>query len=554
MKVIAVGINSKFIHTNLAVRYLKAFTEDLDYECKIREFSINDRSEKVVQELIQEKADMIAFSCYIWNVQFIKELINVIKLIDENIEILVGGPEVSYDSRTFIENNNIDYLIGGEGEETYRELIKAKIDDNKSIKLIKGLYTRFDNDIYYGGRRELMAMNETVFPYNKKDSFENKIVYYEASRGCPYNCIYCLSSTIHGVRFLSLDRVKEELKFLIDKKVALIKFVDRTFNCNPEFAMGIWKYLIDIDTDTRFHFEISADIFNEEEISLLLEAPANRFQFEIGVQTTNDTVLGNINRHVKYEDIKRSIIKLQKNKGIKLHLDLIAGLPGENFESFANSFNQIYDLNPDEIQLGFLKLLKGSQMREEAADWDIIYSPYPPYEVLKTNELSYEEIVILKRIEEVFDRYYNSGNFNNILKFFCSRFISPFEFFMRLSQYYYEKGYYNINLSFADYYKVFVDFNNDVTYCDTDIVKDIIKYDYIVANKKGWIPEFIKTSMTKDEEKEIKLKAKKIKDKLSDKAYIERFNTDIHKYFKEGKVEKGIFYYIYDINGQIYKL
>jgi radical SAM superfamily enzyme YgiQ (UPF0313 family) len=554
MKVVTVGINSKFIHTNLAIRYLKAFTEDLDYECKVREFSINDRSEKVVQELIHEKADMIAFSCYIWNIEFINELINVIRLIDENIEILVGGPEVSYESRNFIENNNIDYLIEGEGEETYRELIEAKIEGIKPIKPIKGLYAKYNNEIHYGGRRELMNMSETVFPYNEKDAFENKIVYYEASRGCPYNCIYCLSSTIHGVRFLSLDRVKEELRFLMDKKVALIKFVDRTFNCKPEFAMEIWKYLIQMNTDTRFHFEISADIFNDEEIKLLLQAPANRFQFEIGVQTTNDIVLENINRHVKFEDIKRSILQLKKNKGIKLHLDLIAGLPGENFESFANSFNEIYALNPDEIQLGFLKLLKGSRMREEAPDWDIVYSPYPPYEVLKTSKLSYDEIVILKRIEEVFDRYYNSGKFSNILKFFCSKFNSPFEFFMRLSEYYYEKGYYNINLSFADYYRVFIDFNDDFTHCDTDIVNDIVKYDYIAANKKSWIPDFIKSIMTKDEEKEIKLKAKLMKNKLNDKAYIERFNTDIQKYFKEGKIEKGTFYFIYDVSGQIYKL
>ena len=379
----------------------------MDYKCKVKEFSINDRIEKVFENIITENPDIVAFSCYIWNIEYVKKLANLIKTLNSKIEILFGGPEVSYDAENFLLHNPGDYLIEGEGEAIYREFVQWRISkrDYHEAPNIKGLYQKIDNKIIYGGERLLMNFNEVVFPYREDDDLKNKIVYYESSRGCPFNCKYCLSSISNGVRFLNVDRVKRELQFFIDKGVKLIKFVDRTFNCNHKFSMEIWKFLINANTDATFHFEISADILKDEEIELLKTAPKGRIQLEIGVQTTNEDILKNINRNIKFKDIKEKVLKLQKNRNIKQHLDLIAGLPGENYERFRKSFNDLYSIRPEEIQLGFLKLLKGSAMRYEAEQWGMVYSPYAPYEIFKTDSLSYEEILKLKRVEAMVDKY-----------------------------------------------------------------------------------------------------------------------------------------------------
>ncbi|OFI05590.1 oxygen-independent coproporphyrinogen-III oxidase-like protein HemZ [Clostridium acetireducens DSM 10703] len=547
MKVLLVAVNSKFIHSNLAVRYLKAFTKDIEYNCKVREFSINDIVDKVLQEIINEKPNLVAFSCYIWNIEYIKMLANLIKCVDENIEILYGGPEVSYDCKEFLINNPGEFLIEGEGEKTYREFIQLKLLKKDFTEVnIKGLYTKTENGVFYSGKREYMDMNELVFPYEENDKLDNKIVYYEASRGCPFNCKYCLSSTFHGVRFLNIERVKKELKYFINKKVKLVKFVDRTFNCNPKFAMEIWSFLINEETNTTFHFEISADILTKEEIKILAKAPLNRFQFEIGVQTTNNKVLKNINRYVNFEDIKEKVEELQKIKNIKQHLDLIAGLPEEDFKSFKKSFNDVYSIYPEEIQLGFLKLLKGSDMREEASKWGMVYSPYPPYEILKTNHISYEELVKLKRVEMVLDKYYNSGKFRNILKYFIIKFKTPFDFYYEMGSFLYYKGYLNRNISAADYYKVFIEFNEEVLKENSILLKEIIKFDYLKYNKKKWLPPFLDRYVDKDKEKEIKSKIKKGEICNFDKFHIEKFNINIIKYVSLGIIEKGNFYVIFD--------
>ena len=385
MKVVLVGINSQYFHSNLAIRYLKAFNKDLNCEIILKEFTINDRKENIVKELYKENADMIGFSTYIWNVTLVKEISELLKIINENIEIFYGGPEVSYDPIEILKEFSGDYIIEGEGEETFREFLIEKLKNRGNEKLleIKGLYTKVDNEIIYGGKRPLMNMNNLVFPYEEDEDLRNKIAYYEGSRGCPFMCSYCLSSTTHGVRFLDIDRVKRELKYFVDKDVALVKFVDRTFNCNHKFAKEIWSYLIECGGNTTFHFEISADLLTKEEIEILSKAPKDKFQFEVGVQTTNNEVLRNINRFVNYENIKEKVDEIKKYKNIKQHLDLIAGLPGEDLDSFIKSFNDVYYIEPEEIQLGFLKLLKGSKMREESEKWGIKASPYPPYEILK---------------------------------------------------------------------------------------------------------------------------------------------------------------------------
>ncbi|MDU2672260.1 MAG: B12-binding domain-containing radical SAM protein [Clostridium sp.] len=546
MKILLTAINSKFIHSNLAVRYLKAFTEDLSYECSIREFSINDREEKILEEVIKEKPNVVAFSTYIWNIEMINRLSNLIKMVDKNIEILYGGPEVSYDSFNILKELNGDYIIQGEGEKTYREFVEYKLGEKK-LESIRGLYFKKCNDVIFNGNRPLMNMDEIVFPYKEDENLDNKIVYYEASRGCPFNCKYCLSSTTHGVRFLDIERVKKELQFFIDKKVRLVKFVDRTFNCNFKFSTAIWEFLINSDTKTQFHFEISADILKPQELEILRKAPKDRFQFEVGVQTTNDDVLRQINRFVNFSDIKEKVLELLVIKNIKQHLDLIAGLPGEDYTSFKKSFNDVYSIGPEEIQLGFLKLLRGSSMREEAELYDMKYSPYPPYEILSTKDISYDELLVLKKVEHMVDKYYNSQKFNNVIKFFIDKFETPFDFFLCLGEFFEIKDYFNRNIGNSEYYKVFLEFNEKVLKSDNSILRDIIKYDYLTFNKRRGMPEFLESRMTKEEEIEIK---NKLREYYSFKEnYIESFCIDIKEFINNNTIINKNTYYLFGYNG-----
>lgn len=551
MKILLTAINSKFIHSNLAVRYLKAFTKDLPYESKIREFSINDREERILKEIIEEKADVVAFSTYIWNVEIVSRVANLIKLVSPQTEILYGGPEVSYDSKDFMEKNIGEYLIEGEGEKTYRDFVKYKLG-LKELSDIKGLYYRKNDEIIFNGPRPLMNMDEIVFPYEEDEDLNNKIVYYEGSRGCPFRCKYCLSSTTHGVRFHSIERTLEELNFFIKKGVRLVKFVDRTFNCNHKYSMAIWDFLIKADTNTKFHFEISADILKEEEIELLRKAPKGRFQFEVGVQTTNDNVLKNINRFVNFSDIKEKVEELLSINNINQHLDLIAGLPGEDYKSFVKSFNDVHSIKPEEIQLGFLKLLKGSDMRRDAYLYNMKYSPYPPYEILSTDKISYDEIQILKRVEEVVDKYYNSQKFNTILEFFYDKFETPYEFFYELGNYFEQKGYFNKNIGNTEYYKVFLDFNMEILKGKEDYLVDIIRYDYLSFNKKRGIPEFLRSSIDKNIEEDIK---NQYREEYSFRKFsVEHFSIDIDKFINENKIEKRDIYYLIGNEGEKIKI
>ncbi len=551
MKVLLTAINSKYIHSNLAIRYLRSFTKDLDYEGKIKEFTINDREERILEEIIREKPDIVAFSTYIWNIEMISRLSNLIKKVDSNIEILYGGPEVSFDSRTFLKENVGDYVIEGEGEKTYRDFVLYKLGQME-LDRVRGLHYKKNGKVNSNEKRPLMNMDEIVFPYEEDEDLSNKIVYYEASRGCPFNCKYCLSSTSHGVRFLNIDRVIKELKYFIDKQVRLVKFVDRTFNCNHKFAMAIWEYLINADTDTQFHFEISADILKDEEIELLSKAPEGRFQFEVGVQTTNDDVLRNINRFVNFSDIKEKVEELMSIKNIKQHLDLIAGLPGEDYKSFIRSFNDVYSIRPEEIQLGFLKLLKGSSMREEAELYGMEYSPYPPYEILKTNLVSYEEMLKLKKVEEMVDKYYNSGKFNHIIKYFENKFESPFEFYYKLGMFFENKGYFNKNIGNIEYYKVFLDFNDEILQEDNKMLNEIVKFNYLLYNKKRGLPEFLRSSLSKEEDKEIK---SKLREKYSFKEYhLEKFIINLKKYVETNEIIIEESYYLFDNYGSYIKI
>ncbi|WP_255992897.1 B12-binding domain-containing radical SAM protein [Clostridium perfringens] len=544
MKILLTAINSKYIHSNLAVRYLKAFTKDLDFQGDIKEFSINDRVENILEGIIEEKPDVVAFSCYIWNMEFVNRLAELIKLVDPKIEILYGGPEVSYEGKEFLENHEGEYVIVGEGEKTFREFILYKLGEGK-IEDIKGLNYKRDGKVFENPKRPEMDMNELVFPYTYEEDINNKIVYYEASRGCPFKCKYCLSSVMHGVRFLDVERVKKELKYFMERGLKLVKFVDRTFNCNREYTVELLKYLSEQDTETRFHFEVAADLLTEEQIEILNNAPKGRFQLEVGVQTTNNEVLHNINRYITYENIKEKVLKVASGKNVMQHLDLIAGLPGEDLESFKKSFNDVHAIRPDEIQLGFLKLLKGSSMREEAEKWGIVYSPYAPYEIIRSKDIIYEELLLLKKVEAMVDKYYNSCKFNNVIKFFLNIYEKPFDFYYDLAMFFEEKGNFKRSIGNVEYYKILLDFYLEkIGGEDEGLFKEVLKFDYLCFNKKRWLPDFLLRTITKEDEQSIKDSFDR--QMPFKKAHIEKFEIDIINYIKNGEINFEPKYLIFD--------
>ena len=526
------------------MRYLKAFTKDLDFQGDIKEFSINDRVENILEGIIEEKPDVVAFSCYIWNMEFVNRLAELIKLVDPNIEILYGGPEVSYEGKEFLENHEGEYVVVGEGEKTFREFVLYKLGEGK-IEDIKGLNYKRDGKVFENPKRPEMDMNELVFPYTYEEDINNKIVYYEASRGCPFKCKYCLSSVMHGVRFLDVERVKKELKYFMERGLKLVKFVDRTFNCNREYTVELLKYLSEQDTETRFHFEVAADLLTEEQIEILNNAPKGRFQLEVGVQTTNNEVLHNINRYITYENIKEKVLKVASGKNVMQHLDLIAGLPGEDLESFKKSFNDVHAIRPDEIQLGFLKLLKGSSMREEAEKWGIVYSPYALYEIIRSKDISYEELLLLKKVEAMVDKYYNSCKFNNVIKFFLNIYEKPFDFYYDLAMFFEEKGNFKRSIGNVEYYKILLDFYLEkIGGEDEGLFKEVLKFDYLCFNKKRWLPDFLVRTITKDDEQNIKDSFDR--QMPFKKAHIEKFELDIINYIKNGKINFEPKYLIFD--------
>lgn len=526
------------------MRYLKAFTKDLDFQGDIKEFSINDRVENILEGIIEEKPDVVAFSCYIWNMEFVNRLAELIKLVDPNIEILYGGPEVSYEGKEFLENHEGEYVIVGEGEKTFREFVLYKLGEGK-IEDIKGLNYKMDGKVFENPKRPEMDMNELVFPYTYEEDINNKIVYYEASRGCPFKCKYCLSSVMHGVRFLDVERVKKELKYFMERGLKLVKFVDRTFNCNREYTVELLKYLSEQDTETRFHFEVAADLLTEEQIEILNNAPKGRFQLEVGVQTTNNEVLHNINRYITYENIKEKVLKVAAGKNVMQHLDLIAGLPGEDLESFKKSFNDVHAIRPDEIQLGFLKLLKGSSMREEAEKWGIVYSPYAPYEIIRSKDISYEELLLLKKVEAMVDKYYNSCKFNNVIKFFLNIYEKPFDFYYDLAMFFEEKGNFKRSIGNVEYYKILLDFYLEkIGGEDEGLFKEVLKFDYLCFNKKRWLPDFLVRTITKEDEQNIKDSFHR--QMPFKKAHIEKFEIDIINYIKNGEINFEPKYLIFD--------
>lgn len=448
MKFLLVAINAKYIHSNLAVYSLKTYAQKYgkgNSQIEIAEYTINQYTEEIMRDIYERRPDAIGFSCYIWNISMVKEIISDYKKVCPNVEIWVGGPEVSYNAEDLLlQNQDIDYVMYGEGEEVFRNVLNAYeengIDKNKLCD-INGIVYRQEDKVIITMPEKPLDLSTIPFVYEDMKEFENKIIYYETSRGCPFSCSYCLSSIDKNLRFRNMDLVKKELKFFINNNTAQVKFVDRTFNCNHKHAMEIWRFIKENDNGiTNFHFEIAADLITQEEIDLIKTMRPGLIQLEIGVQSTNEKTLESINRKTDISQIAQITSKIKEGGNIHQHLDLIAGLPLENYETFAKSFNEVYAMKPDQLQLGFLKVLYGSMMKEKVEEYGIVYSGKSPYEVLQTKWLSYDEVLKLKAIEAVVEIYYNSFQFENTIKRLEKHFDSAFEMYEKLGQYYKENS------------------------------------------------------------------------------------------------------------------
>lgn len=445
MKLLLTAINAKYIHSNLAVYSLKAFADKYAYgqEVEIAEFTINQSVDEVLSRIYKKQPDVLFFSCYIWNLKIIEELLPELKKILPRTEIWMGGPEVSYDTAVFLkEHPQVRGILCGEGEETFCELTEY-YHGKRALNETAGIVWRENAEkISQTLPRRLLDMDKIPFVYETLEQFENRIIYYESSRGCPFSCSYCLSSIDKRVRFRSTELVKRELQFFLDHRVPQVKFVDRTFNCRHSHALEVWKYICEHDNGvTNFHFEIAADLLNEEELQVLSQMRPGLVQLEIGVQSTNSDTIREIDRVTDFTRLCRIVKRLQEGENIHLHLDLIAGLPREDYESFVRSFNEVYRLHPEQLQLGFLKVLKGSKMQKKAKDYGLSFRNRPMYEVLFTKWISYEELLKLKTVEEMVEIYYNSSQFTNTIRQLETEFDHPFALYEALAAFHEEKGY-----------------------------------------------------------------------------------------------------------------
>lgn len=484
MNTILVSLNSKYIHSNLAIRYLSKYVSSMK-RVDIYEFTINQSPEFIASEIYRLSPNLVGFSTYIWNLKETLGVCEILKLVKPDLKILLGGPEVSYDGEIIMEEYPfIDYIIYGEGEETFKEFLQK--EPKGELEDIRGLIYREGDRIIKNPERDLiMDLNTIPFPYDEGSrGLENRIVYYESSRGCPFNCQYCLSSTIRGVRYLDLDRVKRDLSFLIDEKVKQVKFVDRTFNANKEHAMEILKFIKEKDPDNiNFHFEITAHLIDQDFLDLLKDVKEGLFQFEIGVQSTNDETIDAIKRTTDFTQLSDVVRTIKSFKNIHLHLDLIAGLPYEGYDSFKESFNDVYYLRPEKLQLGFLKLLKGSGLRLNQAKHGYKYIDEPPYQVLESKYISYGDLLKLKDIEDLVEKYYNEGYFENALNYLIKEYYnSPFDFYEDFSSYWVSKAYHKIFHSRDKLYKILLEFVNYKEFKDEFFV-EVLKFDYLLNNK-----------------------------------------------------------------------
>lgn len=489
MKILLVACNAKYIHSNLAVYDLQAYASDYADHIVLKEYTINQQKDDIMRDIYLEHPDVVCVSCYIWNLSFVKELMADLIKILPGVDFWAGGPEVSYDAEKFLtENSEFKGVMVGEGEETFKELAGYYVEKNpQDLKDMTGICYRDGDQIIHNGWRQIMDLSSIPFIYKDLSEFKNRIIYYESSRGCPFSCSYCLSSIDKKLRFRDTETVKKELQFFIDNKVPQVKFVDRTFNCKHDHAMAIWKYINEHDNGvTNFHFEISADLLREEELQEMSTMRPGLIQLEIGVQSTNPDTIKAIHRTMDFEKLKGIVDRIHSFGNIHQHLDLIAGLPYEDYDSFRHSFNDVYALKPQQLQLGFLKVLKGSHMMEMCKEYGIVYKTQEPYEVLSTKWLDYDHVLKLKTVENMVEVYYNSGQFQNTLEYLEKFFPDAFSIYERLGSFYMEKGYGDVSHTRMRRYEILLEFLEDVPEISMDQVKDQMVYDlYLRENLKS---------------------------------------------------------------------
>ena len=489
MKILLAACNAKYIHSNLAVYDLQAYAAEYADHIVLKEYTINQQKDDIMRDIYLEHPDVVCVSCYIWNVSFVKELMADLTKIRPDADFWAGGPEVSYDAEKFLtENPEFKGVMVGEGEETFRELAGYYVEKNpQDLKDMTGICYKDGEKIIHNGWRQIMDLSSIPFIYKDLSDFKNRIIYYESSRGCPFSCSYCLSSIDKKLRFRDTEMVKKELQFFIDNKVPQVKFVDRTFNCKHDHAMAIWKYINEHDNGvTNFHFEISADLLREEELQEMSTMRPGLIQLEIGVQSTNPDTIKAIHRTMDFEKLKGIVDRIHSFGNIHQHLDLIAGLPYEDYDSFRHSFNDVYALKPQQLQLGFLKVLKGSHMMEMCQEYGIVYKTWEPYEVLSTKWLDYDHVLKLKTVENMVEVYYNSGQFQNTLEYLEGFFPDAFSIYERLGNFYMEKGYGDVSHTRMRRYEILLEFLEDVSEISMDQVKDQMVYDlYLRENLKS---------------------------------------------------------------------
>ena len=497
MKVLLTAVNAKYIHSNPAVyslqKFVTAYAPEYGKNVELAEFTINHYADDILQEIYRRRPDVVAFSCYIWNLQMIERVLEDLPRVLPEVQIWAGGPEVSYDAPEFLKKHDcMTGVMMGEGEETFLELMEYW-HGKKKLNEIPGITWRDgEGEIKVQPGRPLLDMNRIPFLYDELDDFEHRIIYYESSRGCPFSCSYCLSSIDKSVRFRDAQTVVKELQFFLDRKVPQVKFVDRTFNCRHSHALTIWNYIREHDNGiTNFHFEIAADLLNEEELALLNTMRPGLVQLEIGVQSTNQKTIEAIDRVMDFSHLCSVVKRVQSGHNIHQHLDLIAGLPWENFDSFRQSFNDVYHLYPDQLQLGFLKVLKGSRMQEKAEEYGIVYHSDPVYEVFYTNWISYQKILELKQIEDMVEVYYNSGQFPNTIRHLEKEFCDPFTMYQQLAAFYGQQGWWGQSHSRMQRFEMLREFIHSVS--ENRIYDELLLLDlYLRENSKSrpkWAPD-----------------------------------------------------------------
>lgn len=503
MKTIVTTLNAKYIHTCLALRYLKAYAEP-EFPVEIVEFTIKDPAMNIVTELFSKQPDVIGFSCYIWNIEETIPVINMLKKIAPEVTIVLGGPEVSYDTEYWMKRlPEVDAIVIGEGEATFKELLSA-LKNGQDLANVKGIAYRSNGEITFTHPREKLDLNEIPSPFRFEDDLPHlpkRITYVETSRGCPFSCQFCLSSIEMGVRYFDIERMKEELLFLMDHGAKTIKFVDRTFNIKRDYALEMFQFLIDNHREgCVFQFEITADIMRPEIIEFLNEhAPPGLFRFEIGVQSTNDETNRLIKRRQNFEKLANIVTMIKNGGKIVQHLDLIAGLPKEDYASFRKTFDDVFALRPEELQLGFLKLLRGTGLRIQAKEFGYIYMDHAPYEILGNDVLSFAEIAKIKQVEDVLNKYWNDHRMDYTIEYLIDRcFETPFDFFQSFGAFWEERGWARIGHQLEDLFVRLLAFLQHENIKELDIVLGLMKLDYLRNQKHKPRKIWWDSSITKD--------------------------------------------------------